>query len=121
MAPLLCSSHGAQLTHRCCLQVLVDVMVVETNTPTHFDSIVRLLADNGMQMVVRQVQAALGRHAGHQTAAFTRQHMNVHHTDTWTVVLQDMNTWFIREGFTPSAQPASPAAQPVAVPPVRRR
>ena len=87
MAPLLCSSRGAQLTRCCCLQVLVDVMVVETNTPTHFDSIVRLLADNGMQMVVRQVQTALGRHAGHQTAGLTRQYMNVHHTDTWTLWL----------------------------------
>ena len=92
MVSFLSLSRGAQLTHRCCLQVLVDVMVVETNTPAHFDSIVQLLADNGMKMVVRQVREALGRHAGHQTADFPAYHPNRKSTTTLTAGLRSCRT-----------------------------
>lgn len=91
-------------------QVLVDVMVVETKESAHFDGIVSLLAANGFRLVERQVSAVV---VGWQYCADL-----LGFCVTLCNAAQKMNTWFVREGFTPSVDPnLTTASQPASSPP----
>ena len=97
------------------------MLVIETVNAATFEGIVILLGRQGFTLVVRQVSSTVQRQQPSPTAwsctlcictcELTMLAMTGAHVSAATVVLclwlQEWNSWFVRSGFRPSAEPGS--------------
>ena len=96
------------------------MLVIETVNAATFEGIVILLGRQGFTLVVRQVSSTVQRQQPLSDGVVMHSlhlHLRIDHAMTgahvsaatvvWCLRLQEWNSWFVRSGFRPSAEPGS--------------